>query len=195
MRVLLVIILFYSLLSCKEKAEKKLETKKIDTLLYSYKHHHGFMKLILFSDKKFKFINQVHQELGISETTGTYIHENNVLNLQPLLCKECEFNEVNEIYKLVCDTIEFSCLKLQVKTNYFTFNWKNNDYLLSEESDQIQEVGKNQNDFNRFINNYNEGYEPTDHGRYLISKTNKIINKELPIDSFPEKYRNLFLTK
>jgi hypothetical protein len=68
-----------------------------------------------------------------------------------------------------------------------------NNYLLSEEPDAVLVVGKDENDFNRFINNYNNGYGVHKYRSYLVSAAKEIINTELPIDSFPENYRKLIL--
>jgi hypothetical protein len=198
MKILLPILSLFLLFNCVNKTERISETlgiKKIDTIMYSYKHHHGYMKLMLFSNKEFLFINQVHPELGYSKTTGTYTKESNALNLKPFLCIECKLLDRHNVYKFVCDTINFSNIEHQVKTEYFVFNWKNHNYLLSEEPDQFYDPDNDENDFNRFINDYHAKIKPENHNRYLVSETEKITNNLLPIDSFPEKYKHLILKK
>jgi predicted Zn-ribbon and HTH transcriptional regulator len=124
MKTLLIIILFSLLMSCNNKNNKLSKAGKIDTLLYSNKSYHGFKKLSIYSNKRFKLITQHHYDLGYSKITGLYTKTNNRLILNPVLCLECKYVNLDNIVKSVCDTIKFSNLEFKVKTNYFSFNWK-----------------------------------------------------------------------
>lgn len=150
MKILLPILSLFLLFNCVNKTERiseTLEIKKTDTITYLNKGLHDHIKLMLFSDKKFKFINEPFFEAGYSETTGTYTHLDNIIILNPSLCIECKYVEYNNHFKPDCDTIEFINLEYKISTKYLAFNWKHKNYLLSEESEQIEEISKNENVF------------------------------------------------
>jgi len=191
----IILILFLLTYSCKTKNEEISIEKKIDTLLYSYKGHHDFKKLMLFSNNTFKFINQDHYKLGFTKSIGDFYKEGSSIILKPSVIEECKYKNVNDTVRPICNTLKYSESKFKVKTNYIIIDWKNNSYLLSEEPDLISTVGNDKNDFHRFIEYYNENLEPNKHGRYLVSKNKEPGSVKLRIKDFPEKYRNLIHLK
>ncbi len=192
MKGTLLITLLLFIFSCKERSSTLSNQKKNDTTTYTYNGYHNFMKLMLFSNKKFKYTYQDHPELGQFKVTGNYVKFDKSISLKPLDYEKCIYVESN-------DTFRFNCTKLKnghkIKTQYDILEWKNNNYLLSEESDFIHTVNGENDDYQRFINYYNQGFEPIKHGKYLISKTKKTNDLELDKDVFPKKYRKLLLDK
>jgi len=198
----IIIILSFFIISCsnKESSSKELLTQKIDTLKYSYSGFNNGFELLLFSNKKFEFIDYVYGCTGggknkkvfgdykIDSTKLTLIPKNVKLLITPFDSFEFEGNTKKIETKYGPDS-------LKIKTKYDLINWGKYKYLLSEESSLIGE--EHINDFHRFSENYNSGYEPKNSGRYLKMVSEKIdtTTSELNLDNLPTKWRDLFLSE
>ncbi len=198
----IIIILSIFTISCSEKKSntEDLVTLKIDTLKYSYSGFNNGFDLLLFNNQKFEFIDYVYGctgggqnkkvfgEYKIDSTKLTLIPKNIKLLIIPYDSFEFEGNTEKVETKYGPDS-------LKIKTKYDLINWGNYKYLLSEEFSLIGE--EHINDFHRFSENYNSGYEPKNSGRYLkmVAKEIDTVTKELNLRSIPLKWRNLFLSE
>lgn len=169
----------------------------IDTLKYSYKGFNNGGSLYLLNNGKFIHTKFVYGCTGggeIKQIFGEYKREKSVLKLNEkrieLEILPLGFNEKSEILKL-----NFVPDSLKLNSEFKIINWNNFEYLLSEnitEGWSFREL----NDFNRFSDNYNSGYEPENSGMYLrLRKDSLITNELLDINQIPEKWRKLFLLK
>jgi len=198
----IIIILSFLIISCsnKESSSKELLTQKIDTLKYSYRGFNNGFELLLFSNKKFEFIDFVYGCTGGGENKkvfGDYKIDKTKLTLIPknvrLLITPFDSFEFEGQTKKI--ETKYGPDSLKIKTKYDLINWGKYKYLLSEEPSLIGE--EHINDFHRFSENYNSGYEPRNSGRYLkmIPEEIDTTTNELNLDILPPKWRNLFLSE
>ncbi|OBQ45937.1 hypothetical protein JJL45_11710 [Tamlana sp. s12] len=198
----IIIILSIFIISCsnKQSNNKELITEKIDTLKYSYNGFNNGFDLLLFSNKKFEFIDYVYGctgggqnkkvfgEYKIDSTKLTLIPKNIKLLITPFDSFEFEGNTKKIETKYGPDS-------LKIKTKYNLINWGRHKYLLSEELALVGE--EHINDFHRFSENYNSGYEPRNSGKYLKMVSEKVdtTGSELNLNNLPQKWKKLFLSK
>lgn len=198
----IIIILLIFTISCSnnESRSKELLTQKIDTLKYSYNGFNSGFELLLFSNKKFKLIDYVYGCTGGGENKkvfGVYKIDSTKLTLIPqnikLLITPFDSFEFEGNTKKI--EIKYGPDSLKIKTKYNLINWGKYKYLLSEELSLIGE--EYINDFHRFSENYNSGYEPKNSGRYLkmVSKEIDTTTSELNLSSLPKKWKKLFLSE
>ena len=195
MRIIFKILLITIIFGCSKRTYKSELTEKIDTLKYSYKGFNNGGSLYLLNNGKFihtKFIYGCTGGGEIKQIFGNYKREKSDLRLNEKRI-ELEMLPINldgnsEILKL-----NYVPDSLKLNNQFKIIRWNNYEYLLSEnitEGWSFREL----NDFNRFSDNYNSGYEPENSGMYLRIKIDSIKNKEkLNLDQIPKKWKNLFL--
>ncbi len=198
----IILILSILTISCSKKKSntEDLVTQKIDTLKYSYNGFNNGFELLLFSNQNFEFIDYVYGctgggrnkkvfgEYKIDSTKLTLIPKNIKLLITPFDSFEFEGKTKKIETKYGPDS-------LKIKTKYSLINWGKYKYLLSEELSLIGE--EHINDFHRFSENYNSGYEPKSSGRYLKMESKEIdtTKSDLDLSKLPEKWKRLFLSK
>ena len=199
MKQLFLIIIFLSILACsKNKNENTLTQSliKLDTVHYSYKGFNNGLVLDLMSNNTFNYKDYWSGCTGGGEMKdffGKYqiIDDKLILKADSATIKHTPFDRfgnpiITKVTK-INDTLKF-------KTEYQILKWNNTTYLLSEQIDnRIQDYKSDiHNDFERFADYYNSGYEPKDHGRYLYKTIDTTSQSEtLDIELLPKKYRNL----
>ncbi|WBX72955.1 hypothetical protein PG913_08585 [Tenacibaculum pacificus] len=195
MRILFRILLISLIFGCKNRTYISDSNETIDTLKYSYKGFNNGGSLYLMNNGNFihtKFIYGCTGGGEIKQIFGEYKREKSdlILNEKRIELEKLSigFNEKSEILKL-----NFVPDSLKLNNKFKIINWNNFEYLLSEnitEGWSLREL----NDFNRFSDNYNSGYEPENSGMYLRMKVDSInTNKKLNLNQIPIKWRNLFL--
>lgn len=195
MRILIRILLISLIFGCKNQNYISEPNEIIDTLKYSYKGFNNGGSLYLLNNGKFIHTKFVYGCTGggeIKQIFGDYKRENSdlILNEKRIELEELPigFNEKSKILKL-----NYVPDSLKLNNKFKIINWNNFEYLLSEnitEGWSLREL----NDFNRFSDNYNSGYEPENSGMYLRIKTDSLSsNEKLNLNQIPLKWRNLFL--
>lgn len=195
MRILFRILLISLIFSCKNRNYISDSNEIIDTLKYSYKGFNNGGSLYLLNNGEFIHTKYVYGCTGggeIKQIFGEYKREKSDLKLIEkrieLEILPFDLNEKSEILRL-----NFVPDSLKLNNEFKIINWNNFEYLLSEnitEGWSLREL----NDFDRFSDNYNSGYEPKNSGMYLRMQvdSNK-TNEKLNLNQIPTKWRNLFL--
>lgn len=197
MKVTNFILVLFFLISCKNSFKETNQSVKIDTLVYSYKGFNNGGSLELLSNGNFiqtKYVfgctggGEIKKIFGVySKDSSNVILQEKSINLELL---PIEFEGKSKIINLniVPDSLKLS-------SNFKIIRWNNFEYLLSEkitEGWSLREL----NDFHRFSENYNSGYEPEDSGMYLrMRMKNSKTEDKLNIEQIPIKWRELFLEK
>lgn len=199
MKQLFLIIIFLSLLACSKNKNESIHTQnliKLDTVHYSNKGFNDFLVLDLMSNNTFNYKDYWSGCTGGGEMKDFYgryqiIEDKLILKADSALIRYTPFDRhdnpiITKVFK-IDDTLKF-------KTKYQILKWNNTTYLLSEQIDnRIQNYKSDiHNDFERFADYYNSGYEPKRHGRYLYKTTDSVSkNENLDTQLFPKKYRDL----
>ena len=195
MRILFRILLISLIFGCKNRTYISDSNEIIDTLKYSYKGFNNGGSLYLLNNGKFihkKFVYGCTGGGEIKQIFGDYKREKSdlILNEKRIELEKLPigFNEKSKILKL-----NFVPDSLKLNNKFKIINWNNFEYLLSEnitEGWSLREL----NDFNRFSDNYNSGYEPENSGMYLRMQIDSLkTNEKLNLNQIPAKWRNLFL--
>ncbi|MFC4268761.1 hypothetical protein [Polaribacter marinivivus] len=195
MRILFRILLISLIFGCKNRNYISDSNEIIDTLKYSYKGFNNGGSLYLLNNGKFIHTKFVYGCTGggeIKQIFGDYKRENSdlILNEKRIELEELPigFNEKSKILNL-----NYVPDSLKLNNKFKIINWNNFEYLLSEnitEGWSLREL----NDFNRFSDNYNSGYEPENSGMYLRMQIDSLkTNEKLDLNQIPAKWRNLFL--
>jgi hypothetical protein len=195
MRILFKLLIISLIFGCKNRTYTSDSNKKIDTLKYSYKGFNNGGSLYLLNNGEFIHTKFVYGCTGggeIKQIFGDYKREKLDLILDEKRIKleklPLDFSEKSEFLKL--NSVPDS---LKLNNKFKIINWNNFEYLLSEnitEGWSFREL----NDFDRFSDNYNSGYEPENSGMYLrMSVDSAKMNKKLNLNQIPTKWRDLFL--
>jgi hypothetical protein len=81
-----------------------------------------------------------------------------------------------------------------LKKDFQVFTWDSLTYLLSEENHSYWGFQENENDYERFSDYYNSGYEPKQSGSYFVKRIGGHLPKTvLNVANFPLKYQGRFL--
>ncbi len=215
MKRLILLVILISNIQCHHD-ERYLENKKFfnnsDTLIFKQKGFNSGMELLLTNKGDFNYMNHWAGCVGGGEqksVNGTFKLKNNSLILFPDSIRISTFpfsghsDPTTKVYKYTSDS-------LQIKTKFDILKWNNITYLLSPEKevmfkyhmpifivgiDNENEVN-NRNEYYEFAMNYNSGYEPEFHGKYLIRIDNPnkdSINPNLDLKKIPKEWRSLFL--
>ncbi|WP_196888415.1 hypothetical protein [Aureivirga sp. CE67] len=186
-----LLILLFSCSETKIKPKKSIE--RIDTTSYNYKGFNNELNLDLYSNNTFQFVEYWYGCTGGGEYKkfyGSYLINGNQLLLKPdsahieSLPYPRRNNPIIKKVTQIDDSLKF-------KTKYHLMEWNNTSYALSEQSFNNNLFFEVENDLENFINYYNNGYEPKNHGRYL-TRTLDTLKTAIDFDKnlLPEKYRN-----
>ena len=195
MRILFRILLISLIFGCKNRTSFSDSNETIDTLKYSYKGFNNGGSLYLLNNGKFIHTKFVYGCTGggeIKQIFGNYKRDksNLILNEKRIELEKLpiDFSEKSEFLKL--NSVPDS---LKLNNKFKIINWNNFEYLLSEnitEGWSYREL----NDFDRFSDNYNSGYEPENSGMYLRRRADSVkMNEKLNLNQVPTKWRDLFL--
>ncbi|RBW62304.1 hypothetical protein DS884_01520 [Tenacibaculum sp. E3R01] len=194
----IIFILSISFFGCSDikndSAKILINTEQIDTLKYSYSGFNNGLNLNLLSNGNFEYQEFVYGCTGGGENkkvTGKYKIDSSFLKLIPskikLLTYPMEFDGETETLET-----KYGIDSLKIKTEFNIVKWGNSSYLLSEQFDLGWSI-EEKNDFIRFSENFNSGYEPSNSGRYLKNQQKDSLNKPLDLKQIPRKWRELFL--
>ncbi|MEY8781281.1 hypothetical protein AB9K32_12695 [Allomuricauda sp. XS_ASV26] len=201
---LIFAIITVFLFACSEKEKGKpnenLSESKLDTINYSYSAMNMGFSLNLISNGRFSSEEYDFSCLGGGERTmvfGKYKKSSDGLKLFPERVEFIEYSEVM-VPKPMKQVLNPRLDSLRYKTSYHVIEWNNHEYLLSEVygGEAFPEWGiKKENDFIRFSEYYNSGFEPEEHGAYLVSmdQTYNSTYQELNLDQIPEQWQSYFL--
>jgi hypothetical protein len=188
--ILILLLIF----GCSNNQPKSNSEKKIDTLRYSYRGFNNGLKLDLLSDGRFINENYLFSCFGGGEKKrvfGTYKMDSINLILIPEKIELIEYPMDLELNPITT-RIKYGIDSLKIKTKFKIVNWETNKYLLSD----FHEFGwslEKENDFIRFANYINIGFEPETSGMYLSKKSKDSIKSEFEINKIPEKWQKYFL--
>ncbi|WP_179317972.1 hypothetical protein [Winogradskyella undariae] len=192
---ILILLLIFSCSNDKtiSNNEKKI-IKDIDTLKFSYNGFNNGLRLDLLSDGSFISENYLFGCTGGGERKkvfGTYKMDSVNLKLVP---EKIEYTEypIDMESKPKTINITYGIDSLKIKTEFQIFNWENKKYLLSDFYDYGWSLDK-ENDYIRFANYLNSGFEPKSSGRYLVTETKDTIRTEFDLKQIPEKWQDYFL--
>lgn len=179
----------------KNETTKISNEQKLDTLKYEYDGFNNGLLMNLISDNRFYYEDYWYGCTGGGEKKifhGKYTITDNTLTLKADSVTiestpfDRHFNPEIKTYSKIDDSLKF-------KTKYHFLKWNNLSYLLSDENDSDIYVFdyNNENDFQKFVNYYNSGYEPESHGRYLHRTLDSIkLNEKIDKNQLPLKWRN-----
>ncbi|WP_179348612.1 hypothetical protein [Winogradskyella pacifica] len=168
--------------------------QNIDTLRYSYSGFNNGLRLDLLSDGRFINENYLFSCFGGGERKrvfGTYKMDSINLTLIPEKIELIEYPEKMEL-KPTKTQIKYGIDSLKIKTEFKVLNWETNKYLLSEFYDFGWSTDK-ENDFIRFADYVNNGFEPETSGMYLSKRSKDSVKSEFNIKKIPEKWQKYFL--
>jgi len=199
MKIILKIATLLLMLSCSDhrSAQSQESIRAIDTISYSY---HGFNyhhKLDLLSNQEFIRFESMASCFGDVRTEkhlGIYRWKDSILYLKPkkveVFIKSSFLQEMERKYILA-----YGADSLKIKTDFQLFEWKNKEYLLSDNEDSLTPLDLS-NDYLQFAYYYNSGAEPEESGNYL-TRVKKDTTVNIPWDSerIPKKYRDNFLNE
>ena len=192
---ILIIFLIYSCSNDKRNSNsEKNVSQNIDTLRYSYRGFNNGLRLDLLSDGRFINEHYLFSCFGGGERKkafGTYKMDSINLTLMPDKIELIEYPEDMEL-KPTKTQIDYGIDSLKIKTEFRVLNWETNQYLLSESFDFGWSTNK-ENDFIRFADYVNIGFEPETSGMYLSKRSKDSIKSEFDINKIPEKWRKHFL--
>lgn len=192
---ILIIFLIFSCSNDKNKPNsEKNVNQNIDTLRYSYNGFNNGLRLDLLSDGRFINENYLFSCFGGGERKrvfGTYKMDSINLTLNPKKIELIEYPEDMET-KPTKTEIDYGIDSLKIKTEFRVLNWETNRYLLSETYDFDSSINK-ENDFIRFADYVNNGFEPETSGMYLTKKSKDSVKSELDINRIPDKWQKYFL--
>lgn len=168
---------------------------KVDTLKYSYNGFNNGCSLKLLSNGNFIHSKYIYGCTGggeIKKIFGNYTKDSSNLILKEksvtLELLPIDIEGKSEIINL--NSVPDS---LKLNNEFKIIKWNNYEYLLSENVTEGWSLSK-LNDFDRFSEYYNSGYEPESSGMYLRMKIDTSQQDEkLNINQIPPKWRNLFL--
>ncbi len=192
------ILLLFLIFSCSNNKTKSNDEKNvmqnIDTLRYSYSGFNNGLRLDLLSDGRFINENYLFSCFGGGERKrvfGTYKMDSINLTLIPEKIELIEYPEKMEL-KPTKTQIKYGIDSLKIKTEFKVLNWETNKYLLSEFYDFGWSTDK-ENDFIRFADYVNNGFEPETSGMYLSKRSKDSVKSEFNIKKIPEKWQKYFL--
>jgi len=192
---ILIIFLIFSCSNDKRNSNsEKNVSQNIDTLRYSYRGFNNGLRLDLLSDGRFINEHYLFSCFGGGERKkafGTYKMDSINLTLMPDKIELIEYPEDMEL-KPTKTQIDYGIDSLKIKTEFRVLNWETNQYLLSESFDFGWSTNK-ENDFIRFADYVNIGFEPETSGMYLSKRSKDSIKSEFDINKIPEKWRKHFL--
>jgi hypothetical protein len=130
----------------------------------------------------------------IQRIFGYYVIDNYTLKLTPKQLTNTIYLglDSNNSKK---DSLEYySSDSTYLKKEFQVFTWDSLIYLLSEDTHSYWGYQENENDYERFSNYYNCGYEPKQSGSYFVKRVDRHLPKtELDIANLPLKYQARFL--
>lgn len=196
----IIFILLICVLGCSNNKNDSVKSatniEKIDTLKYSYSGFNNGLRLNLLSNGDFEYQKYVYGCTGGGENKtviGKYKIDSSHLNLIPSKIKLLTYPMESDGETVSLET-KYGIDSLKIKTIFSIVKWGNSSYLLSEQFDLDWSI-EEKNDFIRFSENYNSGYEPLDSGRYLKNEQTDSLNRPLDLKQIPKKWRELFLQK
>jgi hypothetical protein len=166
----------------------------IDTLKYSYSGFNSGLRLYLLSDGRFINDDALFSCFGGGERTrvfGTYEMDSLKLTLNPEKIELIVYPEEMEL-KPTTTQFEYGIDSLKIKTEFRVLNWETNKYLLSDFYDFSSGIDK-ENDFIRFADYVNNGFEPETSGMYLSKRSKDSVKSEFDIKKIPQKWQEYFL--
>ena len=197
MKYIKILILFL-IFSCSNDKSKSNSEKNIgqniDTLRYSYSGFNSGLRLDLLSDGRFINENYIFSCFGGGERKlvfGKYEMDSIKLTLIPETIELIEYPEDMEL-KPTKTKIKYGIDSLKIKTEFRVLRWETNEYLLSEFYDFGWNAEK-ENDYIRFADYVNNGFEPETSGMYLSKRSKDSIKSEFNINKIPEKWQKYFL--
>lgn len=192
------ILILFLIFSCSnnktESNNAKPVLQNIDTLRYSYNGFNNGLRLDLLSDGRFINEHYLFSCFGGGERKkvfGTYKMDSMNLTLIP---KRVEFFEYSEdiVLKPTITKTKYGVDSLKIKTEFQVINWENRKYLFSDFYDFGWSIDK-ENDYIRFADYLNSGFEPEMSGMYLVHKSKDSITSEFDLSQIPEKWQSYFL--
>lgn len=125
---------------------------------------------------------------------GSYLIDSGRLKLNPKQLTNVNYFgfDSNDFKK---DSLEYySSDSTFLKKEFQVFTWDSLTYLLSEDSYSYWGFPEDENDYERFSDYYNSGYEPRQSGSYFVKRVDGHFPKtELDVANLPLKYRGRFL--
>uniref|UniRef100_UPI004049D55C hypothetical protein n=1 Tax=Flavobacterium sp. TaxID=239 RepID=UPI004049D55C len=192
------LLLFILIASCAQnntesKNEQK-NSKNIDTLKFSYSGFNAGQKLYLLTNGHFINDDYYFSCFGGGERNkvfGTYKMDSLSLTLFPETIEFTEYPIEMEVKPKVTK-MKYGVDSLKIKTNFQVVRWENTKYLLSEVYYENWK-SEQQNDYMRFADYLNNGYEPETSGNYLVHKTKDSITSAFDVKQIPEKWQSYIL--
>ncbi|WP_233194510.1 hypothetical protein [Aquimarina sp. I32.4] len=191
----LILIITLSCSNNKTKSNNKnILEQNIDTISYNYSGFNNGLKLDLLSNGTFINEKYLFGCTGGGERKkvfGTYKLDSIKLKLIP---KKVEFTQypMDMESKPITIKVAYGIDSLNIKTEYQIVTWENKKYLLSDFYDLSWSIEK-ENDYIRFADYLNSGFEPKTSGMYLVNRTKDSITSEFDLSQIPKKWQKYFL--
>ncbi|EDP94848.1 hypothetical protein U8527_08010 [Kordia algicida OT-1] len=196
----IAILLLFTIFSCSNHNHKlQNETKRnqqIDTVKYSYSVFNHGKRLFLLSDGS--FMNEVYtfscSGSGFhKKVSGTYKIDSISLSLFPQKIALTTYSFDRKV-KPTKVQLDYGVDSLKIKTEFKIIHWETKTYLLSETYDYDYSEDE-ENDFMRFADYVNIGFEPKTSGMYLSHKEKDTFTSAFDMQQIPEKWQKYFLKK
>lgn len=201
MKTIVYLSLFLLITSCSstKSQDSKGATNTLDTISYAVTGFNYGKELNLLSTKEFVQSEHFAYCIGggkVEKYFGTYERTESTIILKPtrveLTISSSFMDEEEEVQKYL---IDYGPDSLKISTQFKIFQWKDKEYLLSEQNSFIAGLcGKN--DYQNFAYYYNTGKEPEQSG-YYFTRTQDDSTANVPWNSnhLPIAYRDHFLDK
>ena len=179
-----------------KSSDSKANSKVIDTVRFKYTGFNNGSHLDLLSDGRFINEDYFFGCMGGGERKkvfGTYVMDSLNLFLKPDMVEFTQY-PFNRELKPKKTKVEYGSDSLKIKTVFQIVQWENKKYLLSETFDEYWSLDK-ENDYIRFADMLNHGFEPKMSGMYLVKGTKDSIMTEFDLKQIPEKWQKYFLKK
>ncbi len=191
----LLVLITLSCSNTKTKSNhKNIPEQNIDTISYHYSGFNNGLKLDLLSDGTFVNEKYLFGCTGGGERKkvfGTYKFDSVKLILIPQKVEFIQYPMDMES-EPTTTKVTYGIDSLTIKTEYQIVTWGNKKYLLSDFYDSVWSSEK-ENDYIRFADYSNSGFEPKTSGRYLVKGTEDSITSEFDLGQIPEKWQKYFL--
>jgi hypothetical protein len=194
MRTIIVLLLAGITIACRTSE------KPIDPQLPGEYEIHGFNSgetIVLKTDGEFVYQREFRSCMGsgdVQRIRGNYsINQDNlVLNPEHLVNLKYSGSNTGDLAR---DSVEYYASDSTfLKTAFQIFKWDSLIYLLSEDPHSPWGYENDENDYERFSNYYNSGYEPKNSGSYFVKRSVRYLPvQKIDIATLPAKYQRRFL--
>jgi hypothetical protein len=125
---------------------------------------------------------------------GSYRIEDSILTLVPESLVNVTYRGFDKSDFKKDSAKYYSSDSTYLKKEYHIFRWDKSIYLLSEENFNAWGFESHENDFEKFSNYYNSGYEPGRSGSYFVRNSNgSEHSRKLDTEKLPARFRRRFL--